>query len=116
MNRCCKFVIALLLPVAALQAADDPQAADDHRTEARPNILLVLADDLGFSDLGCYGGEIRTPNLDALAAQGVRFTQCYNSSRCCPSARVCSPAFILIKPASGGSWAKERTCPATAAA
>ncbi len=51
----------------------------------KPNILLLLADDLGFSDLGCYGGEIRTPNLDALAAGGVRFTQCYNSSRCCPS-------------------------------
>jgi len=51
----------------------------------RPNILIVLADDLGYSDLGCYGGEIRTPNLDALAADGVRFAQCYNSSRCCPS-------------------------------
>ena len=52
---------------------------------ATPNIMIILADDLGFSDLGCYGGEIRTPNLDALAANGVRFTQCYNSSRCCPS-------------------------------
>lgn len=51
----------------------------------RPNILLILADDLGYSDLGSYGGEIRTPNLDALAADGVRFTQFYNSSRCCPS-------------------------------
>ena len=55
------------------------------KPSARPNILLILADDLGFSDVGCYGGEIRTPNLDALAANGVRFTQCYNSSRCCPS-------------------------------
>ena len=52
---------------------------------ARPNILIILADDLGFSDLGCYGGEIRTPTLDALAADGLRFTQCYNCSRCCPS-------------------------------
>lgn len=51
----------------------------------RPNILIVLADDLGFSDLGCYGGEIRTPNLDKLAANGTRFTQFYNSARCCPS-------------------------------
>jgi len=51
----------------------------------RPNILLILADDLGFSDLGCYGGEIRTPNLDALAADGLRFTQFYNATRCCPS-------------------------------
>ncbi len=51
----------------------------------KPNILLILADDLGFSDLGCYGGEIATPNLDALAADGLRFTQFYNSARCSPS-------------------------------
>ena len=52
---------------------------------ARPNILIILADDLGYSDLGCYGGEIRTPNLDMLAAGGLRFTQFYNCTRCCPS-------------------------------
>lgn len=51
----------------------------------RPNIVLIFADDMGFSDLGCYGSEIRTPNLDGLAAQGVRFTQFYNAARCCPS-------------------------------
>ena len=50
----------------------------------QPNILIVLADDLGYSDLGCYGGEINTPNIDALAAGGARFTQVYNSARCCP--------------------------------
>lgn len=50
-----------------------------------PNIILILADDLGYSDLGCYGGEINTPNIDKLAAGGVRFTQLYNSARCCPS-------------------------------
>lgn len=48
----------------------------------RPNILVVLVDDMGFSDLGCYGSEIPTPNLDALAANGVRFTQFYNTARC----------------------------------
>lgn len=52
---------------------------------ARPNILLILADDVGYSDIGCYGGEIHTPNLDRLAAGGVRFTQFYNAARCCPS-------------------------------
>ena len=52
---------------------------------AKPNILLILADDLGWSDLGCYGGEIRTPVLDGLAKDGLRFTQFYNSTRCCPS-------------------------------
>jgi arylsulfatase len=52
---------------------------------SRPNILLVLADDLGYSDLGCFGGEIETPNLDALARDGLRYTSFYNSARCCPS-------------------------------
>lgn len=51
----------------------------------RPNIMIILSDDMGFSDLGCYGGEIQTPNLDRLAANGIRFTQFYNNARCCPS-------------------------------
>ena len=51
----------------------------------RPNIVVILADDMGFSDIGCYGGEIHTPNIDALAARGVRFARFYNTSRCCPS-------------------------------
>ena len=51
----------------------------------RPNIVVILADDMGFSDLGCYGGEIATPNLDRLAAGGLRFTQFYNTARCCPT-------------------------------
>lgn len=52
---------------------------------ARPNILLIVSDDLGFSDLGCFGGEIDTPHLDALSKNGVRLTQFYNTGRCCPS-------------------------------
>ncbi|MGB4729098.1 MAG: arylsulfatase [Thermogutta sp.] len=51
----------------------------------RPNIVIILADDMGYSDLGCYGGEIETPHLDQLAAHGLRFTQCYNTARCWPS-------------------------------
>jgi N-acetylglucosamine-6-sulfatase len=54
-------------------------------TAAAPNVLLILADDLGFSDLGCYGGEIPTPHLDGLARDGLRYTTCYTSARCCPS-------------------------------
>ena len=54
-------------------------------TESKPNILIILADDLGFSDLGCYGGEIETPNLDRLAENGLRFTQFYNTGRCWPT-------------------------------
>jgi arylsulfatase A-like enzyme len=52
---------------------------------AKPNIVIIMSDDMGFSDLGCFGGEIRTPHLDALAAHGVRFTQFYNTARCCPT-------------------------------
>ncbi len=67
------------LVALALLAGTTAGAAD------RPNILVILADDLGYSDIGCFGGEIRTPNLDALAADGLKFTQFYNAARCCPS-------------------------------
>src|SRR3954447_6213948 len=73
---------AALAFVALVQCA---WLASSRAADRRPNILLILADDLGYSDLGCYGGEIRTPNLDALAASGLRFTQFYNCTRCCPS-------------------------------
>ncbi len=52
---------------------------------AKPNIVVMMADDMGYSDIGCYGGEIRTPNLDGLASNGLRFTQFYNAARCCPT-------------------------------
>jgi len=51
----------------------------------KPNVLLIMADDLGFSDLGCYGGEIATPNLDSIAQNGLRFTRFYNTARCWPT-------------------------------
>ena len=60
-------------------------AAKQARGDARPNIVLIMADDMGFSDIGCYGGEIKTPNLDGLAAKGLRFRQFYNTARCCPT-------------------------------
>ena len=66
-------VACLWLPGMSLSAAE------------RPNILLIVADDLGYSDLGCYGGEIATPNPDRSARQGLRFTQFYNTGRCCPT-------------------------------
>lgn len=53
--------------------------------QKRPNIILIMADDMGYSDLGCYGGEIKTPNIDGLAAKGIRFKQFYNAARCCPT-------------------------------
>jgi arylsulfatase A-like enzyme len=51
----------------------------------RPNIVVIMADDMGYSDLGCYGSEISTPNIDSMAARGMRFTSFYNTSRCCPT-------------------------------
>ena len=51
----------------------------------RPNVIIVMADDMGWSDIGCYGSEIETPNLDRLAKNGLRFTQFYNTGRCCPT-------------------------------
>ncbi len=76
---CLRTLLILLISVwicPYLQA--DPSAAP-------PNVVVILADDLGFSDLGCYGSEISTPNLDGLAANGLRFTQCYNTARCWPT-------------------------------
>ena len=74
--RYCAVLVALVLaPPAAVYAA----------APAKPNILIILADDMGFSDPACYGGEIETPNLDALAKDGLRFTQFYNTARCWPS-------------------------------
>lgn len=71
---------ALFPLLACLAGAGNAGAA-----ERPPNILLIMADDLGFSDLGCYGGEISTPNLDSLAENGLRFTQFYNTARCWPT-------------------------------
>ena len=72
-----KLISALLLCLIVGQTA--------RAESSRPNIVVILVDDLGFSDLGCYGGEIETPNLDKLAESGVRFGQFYNTARCCPS-------------------------------
>lgn len=71
---------ALVLPGCAV-GGSLPQGRDGRS----PNIVLIMADDMGYSDIGCYGGEIHTPNLDALAAGGLRFTQFYNTARCCPT-------------------------------
>ena len=60
-------------------------AADQGRGADRPNIIVILADDMGYSDIGCTGSEIETPNLDELARGGLLFTHCYNTSRCCPT-------------------------------
>jgi arylsulfatase A-like enzyme len=76
---------AVFVLVAALLAARSGVASANEAKSKRPNIVVVLADDLGYSDLGCYGSEIKTPVLDDLAKHGLRFTQFYNTPRCCPT-------------------------------
>lgn len=73
--RCLAFCCLALSLISDIQA----------QQASRPNIVVILADDLGYSDLGCYGGEIETPNLDRLSAGGLRFTQFYNTARCWPT-------------------------------
>jgi len=78
----------VFITTAAFLSVDASNYGRCSEASDAPNILLILADDMGFSDLGCYGGEIETPNLDGLAAGGLRFTQFYNTARCWPT-RAC---------------------------
>lgn len=78
MNLQLKRLGLLVAVFVSLSASTNAQAT-------RPNVLLIMADDLGFSDLGCYGGEIQTPNLDSIAEGGLRFSQFYNTARCWPT-------------------------------
>jgi len=70
---------------SALAATGVPSIIEARQKSNKPNILLIMADDMGYSDIGCYGGEINTPNLDSLAKGGMRFTQFYNCAKCSPT-------------------------------
>jgi arylsulfatase A-like enzyme len=81
-----KFAAVSVLTVLILTALVAWQSKPQQKQKTkRPNIIVILADDMGFSDAGCYGGEINTPNLNFLAQNGIRYTQFYNTSRCCPT-------------------------------
>ncbi|MEM6377308.1 MAG: arylsulfatase, partial [Bacteroidota bacterium] len=73
-------IVVVLMSCFACQSLPSEESEDE-----RPNIVLIMSDDMGYSDIGAYGGEVKTPNLDQLAANGVRFTQFYNMARCCPT-------------------------------
>ena len=75
------FAIVLACLLVALSALVVPA----HAQAKRPNIVVIVADDMGFADMGAFGGEIRTPNLDALAKDGVRFTNFYTHASCSPT-------------------------------
>lgn len=79
MNHALRLIYALAVSLTVLLPASNVALA------SQPNVVLILADDLGYSDLGCYGSEIETPQLDALAKNGLRFTQFYNTARCWPT-------------------------------
>lgn len=80
------FCMTLLACSAASNEADSGENASPSSARAeKPNILLIVADDLGFSDLGAFGGEIETPNLDDLAISGIRLTNFYASPNCSPT-------------------------------
>ncbi|TCD00720.1 arylsulfatase, partial [Pedobacter frigidisoli] len=69
---CCIALLSIQISAASAQ-------------QKKPNIVLIMADDMGYSDIGCYGGEVKTPNLDQLAQRGIRFKKFYNAARCCPT-------------------------------
>lgn len=77
--------LVLFILTLILSNCNSSSDQDAFNPDSPPNIVIILADDLGYSDLGCYGGEITTPNLDDLAKNGIRFSQFYNASRCCPT-------------------------------
>lgn len=79
--RCLYTIPGLILSGLLGASLGEVQAAP----RAQPDIIYIMSDDMGFSDIGCYGSEIETPHLDSLAAGGVRFTQFYNTARCCPT-------------------------------
>jgi arylsulfatase len=83
-----RIFVCFALAAAAALAAAPCFSASAGELPARPNLVVILSDDMGFSDLGCYGGEMHTPHLDRLASGGLRFTQFYNTARCCPT-RAC---------------------------
>lgn len=71
--------------ISLFAIVSNPISAQDKQPAKRPNIIIILADDMGYSDIGCFGSETQTPNLDAMARSGLRMTQFYNASRCCPT-------------------------------
>ena len=85
-------------------------AKTSNKEDKRPNIVLILADDLGFSDLGCYGSEINTPNINYLASNGVRFSRFYNTSRCCPT-RASLLTGLYNQQAGIGEMTEDRSAP-----
>ncbi|MEK6238388.1 MAG: arylsulfatase [Planctomycetales bacterium] len=80
-----RIIASLFIAISCLAFLLPTRRAVSAEKRSAPNIVVIMSDDMGFSDVGCYGGEINTPTLDRLAANGIRFTQFYNTARCCPT-------------------------------
>ncbi len=93
-----------MLTLAILVFGFCSQPNKEQQDSDNPNILLILADDMGWSDLGCYGGEIETPNLDSLAYNGIRFTKFYNTSKCFPSRAALLTGLYAQQVGAGATW------------
>src|SRR4051812_37744254 len=103
-KRICRWITLITIVATATVRA---LAAD---AGAKPNVIVILVDDMGFSDIGCYGSEIPTPNIDRLAAGGLRFTQFYNCARCCPT-RASLLTGLYPHQAGMGQMTKDRHLP-----
>jgi len=94
-----------LVAILAVTLFAKPAEAAFLKKSTRPNIVIIMVDDMGWSDLGCYGGEIRTPHIDSLAADGIRFTQFYNNAICGPTrASLLSGLYCQQVGHSGRRW------------
>ncbi len=100
----CRFIITLgiALSTPMLWAQQNVNSAKDR--QARPNVVVLLADDLGYKDIGCYGGPVKTPALDSLAAKGVRFTDFYSGCAVCSPSRATLLTGRHGRPVADGLW------------
>ncbi len=110
------FILTFLLLCISCQKQKKQQTQEITEEKRKPNIILILADDMGWSDLGCYGSEIATPVLDSLAYNGLRFTQFYNTSKCFPSRAALLTGLYAQQVGAGQSWKNPWTNSTTIAA
>ena len=101
-------ILRLVLSIVLVRCVSlVPQLQAEVRGQDRPDVIYIMSDDMGFSDIGCYGSEISTPNLNSLAAGGLRFTQFYNTARCCPT-RACLMSGLYPHQAGVGHMMQDR--------
>ncbi|WP_346859212.1 arylsulfatase [uncultured Draconibacterium sp.] len=112
MKNLIQLILFALIVISQLSCTSETkQQTSGQNEEPKPNIILILADDMGYSDLSCYGSEINTPNIDKLANEGIRFTQFYNAARCCPTRASLLTGLYPHQAGMGGMVNKPREVP-----